>query len=642
MFSVLIRLDGQTKIVSLSVYPDKKVGKIEEGIYGQFLEHLYHSVNGGIWGEVVWNRSFEEMPPRPRQRDGEVPEEQKSSSVVLPRHWTITGNPEVKADTSQHLNSRHSLKIVSGSSGNGISQSNFFVLKGDILKGSLWMRGNAVEGMVIQLVDGKTVLARQVVAAPGNEWREFPVVLNPVSASNVATLQILTMGKTEVWIDQVSLMPESYRANGGYRTDLLKAITDLKPTSIRWPGGSFVNGYRWKEAIGPQEKRMDKGRAQWDEVDPLSFGIDEFVALCRKVGAEPVVVLFIGPRNQTEPDPKYIQDGIDLLEYCNGSSTSTWGKIRKANGHPEPYNIRYWEIDNEIYLTQMPPAVYLKVAQSFADALRKKDSSVTIIGCGGGGTSMNTDKEWQLRILEANIKSWNISSIHSYANYAGGGGGNKADTTIFYSGVESFEKHFADYRKRISQSTNPELKLYLSEWNYMSVDWRTGLYAAGILNTMERNSDIIVMACPALWLRHTTAPAWDNAFINFDNCSWFPAPNYVVMKLFRDHFGPNRISIEGDTDGLNIIASRSADNNKVYIKIVNPSGLPAEVSLSVENSFKVNNATLSLIAPGDLKSVNTMQMPSAVSVVDKKPDVKGNVIKLTLPRWSVGVISIND
>lgn len=639
--SIVLLLDGQTQTISLVVNPDKTVGKIDVGLYSQFLEHLYHSVNGGIWGDVVWNRSFEEMPPRPRQRDGEAPEDQVRLALSIPRHWIVSGNTEVSVDTSMPLNSRQSLRIVTGTAGGGITQDNFCIRKGDVLRGSLWMRGSVPDGLVVRLVNGVVLLAEQKIERPADIWKEFQVVLDPSAEAKSATLQILTKGKADLHLDQVSLMPDSYRANGGFRTDLLKAVADLKPASIRWPGGSFMNGYHWKDAIGPQEKRIDKGRVQWDEIDPLSFGIDEFVAFCRKVGAEPVVVLYLGPRNQTEPDPKYVRDGVALLEYCNGPATSEWGKIRAQNGYPEPYRIKYWEIDNEIYLTQMPANIYLKVAQAFADALTKKDPSIKVIGCGGGGTNMDTDKGWQLRLLEADLKSWDFTSIHSYANYAGGGGGNKADSTIFFRGVESFEKHFTDYRNRISQSSNPGLKLYLSEWNYMSTDLRTGLYAGGLLNVMERNSDIVKMACPALWLRHTSAPAWDNAFINFDNCNWFPAPNYVVMKLWRDHFAPNRVELSGDTGKINVIATRSEVGGKIYIKAVNPTKKNIPVKIAVNKKFKAKQAQFQVVTSEELTDRNTMQNKENIKVKEGIVNIKKNVVTFEMPGWSAGVVTIS-
>lgn len=635
-------IHGQNQTLSIVVNPDKTTGKIDVGIYGQFLEHLYHSVNGGIWGDVVWNRSFEEMPPRPRQRDGEAPEDQARAALSIPRHWIVTGKSQISSDTANPLNSRQSVKIIAPAAGSGISQDNFCVRREDALRGSVWLRGTAPDGIVVRLVNGVVLLAEQRIEGIETGWKEIQVVLDPSADAKNATLQITARGKAEFNIDQVSLMPDSYRANGGFRTDLLKAVADLKPASIRWPGGSFMNGYLWKDAIGPQAQRRDKGRVQWDEIDPLSFGIDEFVAFCRKVGAEPVVVLYIGPRNQSEPDPKYIQDGVDLLEYCNGPATSDWGKLRAQNGHPEPYNIKYWEIDNEIYLTQMPANVYLKVAQAFADALTKKDPSITFIGCGGGGTNMNTDKNWQLHVLESDIKSWDLTSIHSYANYAGGGGGNKSDSTIFFRGVESFEKHFADYRKRISESSNPDMKLYLSEWNYMSTDLRTGLYAGGLLNVMERNSDIVKMACPALWLRHTTSPAWDNAFINFDNCSWFPAPNYVVMKLWRDHFAPDRIDLSGETGELNLIATRSEDGKKIYIKAVNPTKKDISVQVSMEKKFKIKTTEFKFVSSGAYTDRNTMEKPDLIKPVSGNVTWKKNIVSFDMPRWSAGVVTIEN
>ena len=133
---------------------------------------------------------------------------------------------------------------------------------------------------------------------PPQEWVEFPLLLNPKATAGNATLRILARPGSQVELDQVSLMPDSYRANGGFRPDLTQAAAALHPAVIRWPGGRFIGDYRWKDGIGPQSKRT--GKNGWDEWDPLSFGIDEFIAFTRKLGAEPVIVVWTGPRNKVD------------------------------------------------------------------------------------------------------------------------------------------------------------------------------------------------------------------------------------------------------------------------------------------------------------------------------------------------------
>lgn len=518
------------QIIKLKIDPGKVTGHIPVGIYGHFLEHILGSVNGGLWGELVMNRSFEELTPMPRNNRMITPVPVVVGPLI-PK-WETIGSITVTSDTTNPLNSKKSIRLVTSMADAGIIQKGFYLKKGDALQGSLWLRGNAPEGITIRLVvDGK-VMAQQVTSAPSNVWKEFKLILNPVATIDSAVLQILSRGKTAVWVDQVSLMTNSSRATGGFRPDLLKAVAALKPVSIRFPGGDFVNGYHWKNGIGPQYKRVGKGG-----IDPLAMGIDEFMTLCRRVGAEPALCVPLGKRDGSELQ-QYLHEAEDELEYCNGSVSSKWGKVRAANGHPEPYHVKYWEIDNEVYLQNMAPATYQSAINAVAAALRKIDPSIKIIGSGGGGTHLAIDKGWSIKMLHSDLSQWDYLSLHQYENYSRGNA--PVDSSKFRTGIDDFEKYYAALRDSIAKSNRKDIKVYESEWNYMSVDWRTGLYAGGVLNCFERNSDLVKMACPALFLRNTSAKGWDNALINFNNHTWFPAPNYTIMKLYRQHFEPLR------------------------------------------------------------------------------------------------------
>ena len=474
-------LPAQEKTVTLSVNPNRVVGQIDERIYGQFLEHIYHSVNGGLWGEAVWNRSFEENCSREwNKRFDEIPNNEawiakngclespaiseidprftigdgayrdydftvegcktsgengftvgvRSGSfrrgylVVLgaggnqkheiqrytfdksafkqvievlqsvpgkvetgqwykvrvrcegnniqvwldgqplfavndkvgqqfgqacvattktqarfrnfsisdlkgeklfggnpspARHWQTVGNGVIAQDSINPLNDGFSLKISSENGQTGIRQNNFCILKKDQVSGSLWVRGDAPEGITIQLLDGEEIVSKSSLPAPTSEWKEYPVQLSAKKELKNASVQILVSGKATVWLDQFSLTPHSAKAIGGYRPDLYQAIADIKPALIRWPGGSFINGYNWQNGIGKQAGRI--GKKGWDELDPLSFGIDEFIDLCRRLNAEPLIPLTVNAKK-----PELVDGIIGMMEYCNGPATSKWGK----------------------------------------------------------------------------------------------------------------------------------------------------------------------------------------------------------------------------------------------------------------------------------------------------------------------------
>jgi len=752
---------ASAQTVNLTVNTGNVLHPVDPKIYGQFLEHIYHSVNGGIWGEVVWNRSFEETLTEgawtvngqvlqaaageaesrfrfgaPAWRDYELtldmmrpsgsgvlavgvrsnrnanyvlsmggaggfdlartadnPRTRRPETIVLQnaagtlengrwynvrlkiererlqvtvdgkllfdlsasggsengqafvgvrggaagfahlsvksldgtvlfagiptpaRHWYATGKDEVTLDSNHPLNGRQSLRIATRSADSGIEQSGYSVNTGDALRGSLWLRGTG-PGLVVRLLDGGKVLAEQAVGAPSQEWTEFPLLLNPKATSGNATLRILARPGSQVELDQVSLMPDSYRANGGFRTDLTQAAAALHPSVIRWPGGSFIVDYWWKDGIGPQSKR--NGKNGWDEWDPLSFGIDEFITFTRKMGAEPVIVVWTGPRSKVDR-ATYLQDAADFVEYCNGPRDSPWGKVRAQNGHPEPYRVRYWEIDNES--GGMSAADYVSVLAQFVPAMKKADPTIRIIAGGW--------PEGDIAVIRDAAQLVDYLSIHQYEA-----------PDRFAEGPEAAAKFWKSLEEEIARSRNPKLKLFVSEWNAQSTDWRTGLYAGGLLNAMERDG-AVGMAAPALWLRQVSAPAWDNALINFDQRSWFPAPNYVVMKLFRDHFAPDLLEITGNPGDLNATATRSADGDRIYVKLVNPTGQEVAVQIDLRGDFPLLDAGAQWIAPGSLAARNTLEQPAAVQAVQAKVERTGMTARIRLPAWSVAVVNLS-
>ena len=255
------------------------------------------------------------------------------------------------------LNGRQSLRIVSQDADSGIEQTGYAVRAGDALRGSLWLSGTG-PGLIVRLLEGDKVLAQQAITAPTADWTEFPLLLTPTTASANATLRIEARPHSDVKLDQVSLMADSSRANGGFRPDLTQAVIALHPPVLRWQAGN------WKNAIGPQSKRIG---------DDASFGIDEFLAFARKVGAEPLIVV---PVDRAE----YLQDALDLFAYCNDPPDGAWGKIRAQNGHPEPYRVKYWEIGDQVSTPPAPDCA--AVLGQLVPVMKKTDRAIRIIaGC---------------------------------------------------------------------------------------------------------------------------------------------------------------------------------------------------------------------------------------------------------------------
>lgn len=539
--------------------------------------------------------------------------------------WTQFSNGKFELTQQNTKNRYYAQKISSANSSDaGVAQGNLNIQKNETYKGSIWARGDGKAKLSVKLMQSDTILAQQTLGVPSNNWKEFFFTLTPTS-STVSGKIAFTVLEGTICIDQASMMSKASIRNGGYRSDLYKAVADLKPTSLRYPGGSFASGYNWKWGIGKQVERIRIPKQSWDDYEQNAFGTDEFMALCKRLNSEAVLVIRIGYDQPESERLKLIKEAQEWVEYCNGDATTTWGKVRAKNGHLEPYNVKYWEIDNEMW--ELGVEKYDELLRLFVPALKKIDPSIKIIACGDFTVNgKNTDS----LLFFHSGKYFDYISLHHYeslGNYATGP-------------IKSAQK-YADVARMIAACPNPNIKLYISEWNASELDWRTGLYAGGILNVFEKEP-AITMAAAALFLRRTDATGWNNAFINFNNNSWFAAPNYVVTKFYYDHFAPNRLALSGDTKGLNVVATSSSDKQKIFIKAVNPTNEAATVQVTVAGIDSSLKPVFELIAPGLLQAKNAMTEPGNVHVVQSTAEVKGNVVEFVLPALSVGIVSISS
>ena len=420
-------------------------------------------------------------------------------------------------------------------------------------------------------------------------------------------------------IDQVSMMSQSAIDLGGFRPDIYKAVEQLGPTCLRWPGGGYAAQYRWIWGVGPQEKRIRWPHYMWMDYDQNEFGTDEFIQLCRQINSEPVIVVRIGfDRPQSEHE-MILQEAIDWVAYCNEPASGKWGSKRAANGHPEPYNVKYWEIDNEMW--EFGIEKYEASVREFSAAMRKVDPDIKIIVCGGFGNT--TDKEF----FDRSGSYFDYVSLHHYEGSNG-----------YATGPSRLATQYEQYAEMIAKCPNPNIKLFISEWNLNSIDWRTGLFAGGFLNMCEQHP-VVEMGAAALFIRRTDAPDWNNAFINFDYKGLFVAPNYLVTKLWHDNFSKYRLAYTGETGSMSINTTLSENGSNVIVKIVNPTENSYE--LTIDGDWKsLAGAGYEFIAPGSLTAANSLESPDAVSVEKKIITPVNNVVAITIVPLSAGVLTL--
>ena len=569
------------------------------------------------------------------------------ASPVDVRYWSVDGNAETRRGDA--LNSDRYLRFTGA--GN-LAQKDFAFNAEEKYDYSFWTRGAGKTTLFLNV--GGVETKADTFDVKSDEWVKMTGTFSVPSSSAEASIRLnfAPSENASLDVDQISIFPRSWKENfDGLRPDLLQAIQDIKPTVIRWPGGCYASAYRWKSGVGPQDYRVAYPLELWNDVDVNSFGIDEFMILCRRTGAEPLMVVDVGTKQwinsvgtKEARENDWLQEVCDWLEYCNGPETSKWGAERAKNGHPEPYNVKYWEIDNEVDPRTTSSSEYVDIVNQLVPRMKAIDPNIKIIACG----SFTGDKmKWDADVITGAGKNFDYLSIHRYD-----------DPNGFAFNPWDNQKFYEAHRDVVANSENPNIKLFSSEWNAQSTDWRTGLHAGGYLNCVERVADVMEIAAPALFLRHKSATGWDNAFINFDNSRWYPAPNYVVMKLWRDSYAPCLLNItsdapelSGSTPSVNATATKTEDGKTLYFKAVNTLPKDVEYKLGFDDGVSLSDATIKATcvspslsdgetADAKLRKRNTLEEPDAIAPFEVPATIDDGTVCVNAPSYSAIVVKI--
>src|SRR5574344_2620001 len=569
-----------------------------------------------------------------------TPKDVQTPSVA--QQWSSFGKGTFSLVKGDAVNMNYSQKIDASNGVSGVFQGPQNVVEGNKFVGSLYARGDGSATLSVRLSAPGTiaagtsagpsagtgaagssavrpsggVLAESSLGKPGAEWKRYDFTLDAGSYSGDADFCVVADGGT-LQIDQVSLTTKAGIDLGGFRPDIYKAVKELGPTCLRWPGGGYAAQYDWRWGIGDQSKRTRWAHWQWLDYDQNCFGTDEFISFCRNLNSEPVMVVSVGFERPASDYQNLIQNAADWVAYCNEPASGKWGSVRAANGHPEPYNVKYWEIDNEMW--EMGIEKYEAAVRKFSRALREIDPTIKIIACGG----FREDNDF----INRSGNYFDYLSLHHYEVASG-----------YESGPKKLQEQYLKYADVIANSPNPNIKLFISEWNLNSTDWKTGLFAGGFLNMCEK-TPVVELGAAALFIRRTDAPDWNNAFINFDYKDLFVEPNYQVTKLWQDNFSKYRLEYSGNTGNLNIVATMIENGSGVIVKIVNATD--KEKTLTINGDWKkISNATYKYYAPGSLTAANSMENKDAVSLKEKDIAPSGNSLKLTVAPLSAGVMII--
>ncbi len=622
---------GETRVAILPVDPERVMATIDKRIYGHFLEHINHSVVDGLFAEQIRGQGFE-------GKDFEA-------------YWeSFSENGSVENADVGFRNGQKSVRLHVESGRAGIRQGRIYVAAGHEYDGSVWARvEQGSPQLTLRLVSsGGRPVASIPLVLTGSDWQEVGYSFSSSVQDAQATIEIAATGTGTLLLDFISMMRADVRRDGMMRLDLVQALRDLAPPFVRWPGGSFASIYRWKDGIGPRVSRGYHPNTIWGGYsDYYGFGTDEFLKLCGKIGAEPLIVMAA-----TSTDPEQVQYAMDWVHYLNDPPATEWGRRRASNGHPEPYGVRLFQIDNEPMNHDLTPEQYSEIVNVFGSRLRAIAPEARIVAC---GQKRSNDMAWSQKVIDLAGENFDVLGVHNY----------EYEPQNFETGLRRIGDYLSKLREYVHASAHPKIEIGVLEWNLSrTYDWRAGLHAAGSLMLYEELSPDLAMSCPALLMRNTADdPTW-TSLIYHDHVSWFPGAAYVVEKLFREHYAERYLASTSGTfrdlanrktffeeiatmkpeewrpGTVDAIATRSADGRRIVIKAVNYEGEPNTLLVRLEGAAvpAAARVTLHTISAGLMDSAS-LEHPNAIAPVSRRLNYERD-LTVDLDPYTVAVVEI--
>jgi alpha-L-arabinofuranosidase len=502
VLAAALTMNAQPAKISVAV--DHPGHAISPTLWGIFFEDINMSTDGGIYPELVRNRSFE---------DADTPENWKFTSVDGKSEATIITADVHGQPVPLNAFNRKSLRVkadgVFALQNEGYWGMN--IVQGDGYTFKVAARGDKFEGKLTVKVLSRTgdVLASGEVSDIGKDWKYHTLDLTATGGDPKAKLEISGDGHGVLFLDMVSLMPKITWKNHGLRTDLAESLNDLHPAFVRFPGGCWVEGddfahmNHWKNTIGNVDSRTPLWNI-WGYNATHGLGFYEYLQMTEDLGAEPLFCINIGmSHKETIPMDRmaqWVQDALDAIEYANGPTNSLWGAQRAAAGHPAPFNLKYMEIGNE----NGGFNGYVEHWNLFYDAIRAKYPHMKFVADG-----------WD----KFGDRQPDIVDDH------------------YYDKPEWFMRHADQYDKTDRNGAKVFVGEYAVTQNCGKGNLRGAIGEAAFMTGLERNSDVVVMASYAPLLVNLNHRAWNPDLINFDSSRWYGLPSYYVQKLFAENRG---------------------------------------------------------------------------------------------------------
>jgi alpha-L-arabinofuranosidase len=653
-------LPPDSAVVPVIIDPSVRNEPISPFVFGRFTEMLINYYEGGLWAEMLGDRKFFYpvkadtvlSPPNSRKYLGNWKPSGAGDFIVMNEKEVFTGDhsPEIFLDAHEPR---------------GVKQEGLSLQKDSAYQGYVILKSNTQATVRIGLIWGEGAEDRQSVntGALGPAFIKIPFHFLAAADTKNGRLEITATGNGSFEIGAASLMP----ANNirGFRAAIIAQVRDMKPGMIRW-GGNFSSGYDWRNGIGDRDRRPPLYDYAWDALEANDVGTEEYLTLCDLVNATPYIGVNAGFGDAFS--------AARWLEYVNGSSSTPMGQWRSANGHPEPYHVKWWGIGNEMYgewqLGHMDPGQFVIKHRLFATAMRKVDSSITIVACGAspfeiGSTSIyekdpsgvslpvayGSGQDWSGRILSGDSGCFNLISEHMYPfidsafdpkthKYVFDGAVFQDRIRRLPNRIRGLAEAYDNYARRMPYIKKQNIGIALDEWRMLNTSGlEDALVTAAGFHEIFRHSAIIKMAA--------YTPSGDEpSCLRYNATQVAIQPVGLVMKLYSNYFGSVPVAVSGnskppelagitgvdrpsetsgsDTYPLDISASLKSDGKTITVSVINPTGRTQKLSLTFLHSAvgaRVRNWVIT--GPG-LKSFNEPgKQPAVVLVQNEINNFKG-------------------
>ncbi len=653
VISLCVAMPARTEAQkNLVVNINQPKATIQPTMWGIFFEDINLGADGGIYAELVKNRSFEFYRPM--------------------MGWTVKGNKAKEGD----------LLIVNRKEENKANPRFLRVKVDNAAKGELGLSNEGFRGMGIkkdlrydfsvmyqqqspgiklhiELVDstGKNLGGTAVgLTESGNGWHKAKASFNANETVLKAKMNIWFEGNGIIDLDMISLFPSDTWKNrpGGMRADMIQLLADMKPGFIRFPGGCIVEGfdlsqrYQWKNTIGPVEERqliINRWNTEFahrptpDYFQTFGLGFFEYFQLAEDIGAQPLPILNAGmacqfnsaelvPMNDLAP---YVQDALDLIEFANGDVKTRWGKVRAQMGHPASFNLQMMGVGNENWGPQ-----YIERLKIFTKAIKVRYPNIKLVNSTGTDPSFRPFTEEGFSYLDSTLRKMNADIIDEH----------------YYRKPEWF---FANARRYDNYPRN-HTKIFGGEYaaqsdKPVSADnkncWLTALAEAAFMTGLERNADVVSMASYAPLFAHIDGWQWTPDLIWVNNLQAYGTPDYYVQKLYATNKGTKVVPITLNNDVVagqdSLYATAAIDEkaNELIIKVVNASNKAQANVIKLDGAKNLaSKASLMVLQSDDLYSVNSFNQPRKIAPKESSIEIIRKKIDITSAPYSFSVIRI--